>query len=430
MTIKILLAELIFISLCTIQAVNISGTVTNINGMPVIGANVILENVGISDTTETNGEFLLVDAVEIIDQKQSQPYIRAIRILNGFLCVNVQKKSLIEGAAYTLQGKVVSEIRKTIDAGIHSIALPNVGAGIYFYHIKIGNNKFVLKNHSIGNVSVGTIISTGDLTTTIPSSLSNSRIPTGDVIKVTKNGYLDYQMVITNLDTNGIEIKLITHPGTIVDIDGNVYHTIKIGSQTWTIENLRTTKYNDGSTIPLITNDTTWSTLTTPGCCYYNNTTNVDSIEKYGALYNWHAVNTGKLAPTGWHISTNGEWDTLQNYLIANGFNWDGTTEGNKTAKSLAANIDWKEPDTGIGTVGMDLSKNNKSGFSGLPTGYCYDANGQSYGFGLFCYWWSSTSYNTQSAYCRELAFNSAGFIKCGIGKRWGLPIRLLQDAN
>jgi hypothetical protein len=78
--------------------------------------------------------------------------------------------------------------------------------------------------------------------------------------------------------------------GTVTDADGNVYHTVKIGNQVWTVENLRTTKYNDGSSIPLDTSTATWVYLTTPAYCYYNNTTNAGSINKFGALYNWYTL--------------------------------------------------------------------------------------------------------------------------------------------
>jgi uncharacterized protein (TIGR02145 family) len=168
--------------------------------------------------------------------------------------------------------------------------------------------------------------------------------------------------------------------GTVTDIDGNVYQTVKIGNQVWTVENLRTTRYNDGISINLITDSAAWSkSLIRYGAawskaskgayCYYNNMTDADSIKKYGALYNWYAIDTKKLAPKGWHVPTNAEWDTLQNYLIANGYNWDGTTTGNKIAKSMAAQTDWKT-DTNPGATGNDLFKNNKSGFSALPGGW------------------------------------------------------------
>src|ERR1035441_4507351 len=99
---------------------------------------------------------------------------------------------------------------------------------------------------------------------------------------------------------------MIASAGTVTDIDGNVYQTVKIGNQIWTVENLRVTRFNDGTAIPLDTSTATWDSiwnngLTIPAYCYYNNMTNTDSIKKWGALYNWYAVNTGKLAPKGWH---------------------------------------------------------------------------------------------------------------------------------
>ena len=130
--------------------------------------------------------------------------------------------------------------------------------------------------------------------------------------------------------------------GTVTDIDGNTYKTVKIGDQWWIAENLRTTKYNDGTSIPHVTDSSEWNTLTTPGYCYYNNTNNADSIRKFGALYNWYTINTKKLAPAGWHVPSDSEWKVLEEYLIANGYNWDGTTDSNKIAKSLAAKTDWK----------------------------------------------------------------------------------------
>ena len=79
------------------------------------------------------------------------------------------------------------------------------------------------------------------------------------------------------------------------DADGNVYTTVTIGAQTWMVQNLKTTTYNDGTSIPLVTDSIAWFNLYTPGCCWYNN--DVANKATYGALYNWYTVNTGKLAP-------------------------------------------------------------------------------------------------------------------------------------
>jgi uncharacterized protein (TIGR02145 family) len=95
-----------------------------------------------------------------------------------------------------------------------------------------------------------------------------------------------------------------------------------------------------------------------PAYCYYNNTTNADSIKKFGALYNWYTVYTGKLAPAGWHVPTDSEWEVMQSYLVMHGYNYDGTTDttNNKIAMALAAKTDWYS-DTSTGTIGNELDK-------------------------------------------------------------------------
>lgn len=177
--------------------------------------------------------------------------------------------------------------------------------------------------------------------------------------------------------------------GTVTDYDGNVYATVKIGNQVWTAENLRVTKYNDGTPIPYIADNMVWDTLSTPGYCYYTNTTNIDSIKKFGAFYNWYTINANSFAPKGWHVPSDSEWDILQNYLISNGYNYDGTTMGNKIAKSLAAKTDW-EPSSDSGAIGNDLTSNNKSNFSALPSGYRY-RDGAFTDIGTYGLWWTST---------------------------------------
>ncbi len=165
----------------------------------------------------------------------------------------------------------------------------------------------------------------------------------------------------------GYEIRLQTLPhfspivfnphltyDSISDIDRNIYKTIKIGTQTWMAENLKTTKYNDGTPIPDITDDSIWYQLSTPAYCWlFNN----ESIFKdmYGAIYNYYAVETGKICPTGWHVSSTAEWDTLASHL--------GGREiaGGRLKESGITH--WKTPNTGA---------DNISGFTALPGGYRY----------------------------------------------------------
>lgn len=160
---------------------------------------------------------------------------------------------------------------------------------------------------------------------------------------------------------------------TVKDIDGNTYHIITIGTQTWMVENLKTHKYNDGTDIPLVSDGTAWSKLSTPGYC----------ANTYGALYNWYTVNTLKLAPTGWHVPSYAEWTTLHDYVNAN-LGTSGTV-----AKAIAAKSNWSS-DTSLGAIGNDLTKNNSSGFNALPGGF-RDGTGTFYGFGYMGLWWCST---------------------------------------
>lgn len=100
----------------------------------------------------------------------------------------------------------------------------------------------------------------------------------------------------------------------LTDIDGNEYHTIEIDTIVWMAENLKTTRYNDGTTIPHVTDPVEWAGLDTPALCFYGNE---DYYNKniYGGLYNWYAVNSGKLCPSGWHVPTDDEWNALTGFL-------------------------------------------------------------------------------------------------------------------
>lgn len=243
-------------------------------------------------------------------------------------------------------------------------------------------------------------------------------------------------LILTNcsLTPDGInyppENQIVTPPpvaGPIVtDIDGNEYHSITLGNQIWTIENLRTGRYNNGDTIPFITDCSTWKYLATPGYCYYKNTTDTAYNHKYGALYNWYAVNTNKLAPAGWHIPSHAEWDTLINYLIANRYNWDGSTTYNLIAKSLAAASDWAANSV-IGTIGNDLSKNNRSGFSALPSGY-RNVNGSFMNAGIYTDFWSSSEFTSVSAYTYFLNTKGSYLGNTYDSKYYGFPVRLIKN--
>ncbi len=214
-----------------------------------------------------------------------------------------------------------------------------------------------------------------------------------------------------------------TSSGTVKDIDGNVYHTVTIGTQVWMVENLKTTKYRDGSPIPNITDYSEWSNLANGAYCNYNN--NVAIGDKYGKLYNWYAANDSRnIAPTGWHVPTDDEWTTLEKYVKAN----IGTS--GSVAKPLAAKTDWdtqteKGPITMVGAIGNDLTKNNDSGFTALPAGFRCEFQDFS-DIGYDCYWWCSGSTYYRSLYCHSDYLHSS--YEANRYKWVGYSIRCIKD--
>ncbi|MBN2567799.1 MAG: fibrobacter succinogenes major paralogous domain-containing protein [Deltaproteobacteria bacterium] len=226
---------------------------------------------------------------------------------------------------------------------------------------------------------------------------------------------------------------------TVTDADGNIYPTVRIGSQIWTAENLRATKFNDGTPIPHVPDSVAWHDLTSPGFCYYGNMNNTDSIVKFGALYNWYCVDSKKLAPQGWHVPTNDDWAALQNYLIEHGYNWDRRKDGNRIAKSLAIQSDWK-PFITEGMPGNNMKENNRSGFSGFAAGYRYDTretiNGNIprsifAGLGHKAGWWSATQINESEAYAFGLGFCVEKLIQWDMFlQTCGYSVRLVKNAN
>ncbi len=212
--------------------------------------------------------------------------------------------------------------------------------------------------------------------------------------------------------------------GTTVIYNGVIYNTIQIGDQCWFKENLRTTKYNDGTSITNVTDNATWTSTTSGAyCCYSNSTSNCTT---YGALYNWYAVNTGKLCPSGWHVPSDAEWDTLTNYLSANSTYWCGS-DSSDIAKSLASTTSWNSS-TNTCAVGNNLSANNSTGFSALPGGCRYSSDGSFNYLGDGGYWWSSTGFVGSLAWYRNLSYKAANVYRNFNDKSLGFSVRCLRD--
>jgi len=218
--------------------------------------------------------------------------------------------------------------------------------------------------------------------------------------------------------------------GTVTDIDGNTYDILTYGNQDWTLENAKMITYRDGTPIPEVTDATEWEALTTGAWSYYNN----DPTKP--RLYNWYAVmgihdtdpNTPnkEFAPEGWHVPSDAEWTTLEEQLIANGYNYDESTTGNKIAKSMASTTGWNSS-TSTGVPGNDQSTNNSSGFNAFPDGYRIP-NGSFDSDGYVAIFWSSTEYITNYAWGRYLDFNFSGLGRIYFYEHYGFSVRFVRD--
>jgi uncharacterized protein (TIGR02145 family) len=207
--------------------------------------------------------------------------------------------------------------------------------------------------------------------------------------------------------------------GTMTDQDGNVYKTVSIGmksgngggQQTWMAENLRTTKYNDGTDIPNVTDNAEWAALTSGAYSSYNNTLDADSIASYGLLYNFFALDTKKLAPAGWHVPTEQEWLTMIAYSGGQSFGGGRMKETGTTH--------WAEP---------NYMGNNAYGFTALPSGMRYYLGDFTH-FGKKAVWWTADQVNsTNTAVSYSVGTDGASCYSNTTVMNFGYSIRLVKD--
>lgn len=214
-----------------------------------------------------------------------------------------------------------------------------------------------------------------------------------------------------------------TPTNTVTDVDGNVYKTVTIGTQTWMAENLKTTKYNDGTSIPLVTDNAAWISLSTPGYCWYNNDEAANKAT-HGALYNWFVVNTGKLAPTGWHVPTDAEWKTLELFLGMTQEQADASgPRGTDQGTQLKSTSGWDAGGNGT----------NSSGFNGLPSGGRRLDTGNFDFMGNTTIWWSSNEIFGDGAIARalwteETTVRRRTDVDYYLGKVNGYSVRCVKD--
>lgn len=247
-----------------------------------------------------------------------------------------------------------------------------------------------------------------DVVRSDPALLAMSWVPR---IIIPATGIVGERFNVASFDDNQLNPEPFYLKFQCLDVEGNTYKTVKIGTQWWMAENLKTATYNDGSPIPLVTDDDEWSNLrnnSAPGYCWYNN--NNSNKEVYGALYNWYAVSTGKLCPTGWHVPSDSDWYILTSFLNQPHGNIGGKLKETGTSHWLSPNTD----------------ATNESLFTALPGGLRMN------GFvaiGSYGNWWSSTEGNRlYSAWYRFLMHDTGGIGRLENGTSMGYSVRCVKD--
>jgi uncharacterized protein (TIGR02145 family) len=194
---------------------------------------------------------------------------------------------------------------------------------------------------------------------------------------------------------------------TISDIDGNIYNTVAIGNQCWTVENMRSTRCGTGTSIPLVSDTLQWSTLAGPAYSYYGN--EIGNAGIYGLLYNGYAAtDTCNVCPEGWHVPDDGEWSGLVSYLGGEG----------------VAGGPMKEV---TGWNGSNTGATNSSGFTAKPGGFRL-ANGEYDYLGAQARFWTSSMATAQNAWSRVLYFNDATVARLNYHRRNGMSLRCIKS--
>jgi len=309
--------------------------------------------------------------------------------------------SILQGSA---SGTVVySEIQTpmTNSSGLVSI---EIGGGAGFDAIDWANGPYFIKTETDPTGSTSYTITGISQLLSVPYALYASNF------NIIKNGQPWDFYVADNGNLMALPKITVEYPygavPTVTDHDGNVYNTVKIGTQVWMAENLKTTKYNDNTAIPLVTDYSEWRSLTTPAYCWYDN--DISNKTTYGALYNWYTVNTGKLCPTGWHVPSDEEWTILTNYL--------GSMAGGRMRETGTTH--WNSPNT---------DATNDSKFTALPGGDRSN-NGTFGSIGFDGYWWSATESNAAYAWDRLMDFYVSNVSRYDVNKEVGFSVRCVSD--
>lgn len=331
-----------------------------------------------------------------------------------------------------ITGKVIIEYRKFLTEGTHTFRIKGMDKGIYIVSIRSGRHRVSGRFLSEGSGKGIPEIVYENQSAAVNKLYENSKgekgvvemtYNEGDILKLTGISG-DYSTIVTDIPTSSKTVNFYFTGCT--DHDGNKYPVVYIGSakgseeisesdnkgvQIWMGENLKVKNLNDGTTIPNVTNNQTWTTLNASAYCTYNNVPN-----DMGLLYNWYTVQTGKLCPAGWHVPTEAEWLALIQYLGGK------IVAGGKLKET--GDIHWVMGNSGA---------TNSSGFTGLPGGCRLPTDGTFLDMGGTGYFWTSTAAYTDYAYFHSINYFSTvvyGGEMSEVSMKHGFSVRCIKDTK
>jgi uncharacterized protein (TIGR02145 family) len=393
----------------TVKVENLTkGTYSTLNGSDILRLTVLT---GIKPTEETQSSELKIYPNPMIE--------------NSILEINPPVAGDATISVFEMTGKPVFQIHSYLENIRQEFRLSGLKHGFYLVSVK-GNNyqlsgKLLCNGREEGFVKIEKINWVTEEVNEKQIKADNKGTLTtvdmvysvGDRLKFTGISG-NYGTIVTDIPAND---KIITfNLISCSDADGNNYSTVKIGAgksnpQGWMAENLKTTKYNDGTTIPNVTSNTTWAALITDAACDYANSP--ANSTTYGRLYNWYvaaSTNSKNVCPTGWHVPTDTEWTTLTSYL-------GGLDVASGKLKETGF-THWNSPNE---------EATNESGFSALPGGAC-GVGGPFDELGLSGAFWSSTGVDPTSAMDRTFRYDDYLVYRSNGTKQCGLSVRCLKD--
>ena len=337
-------------------------------------------------------------------------------------------ESLVNVEVIDIAGKIVIRSKQNLIQGSHKFEISGLNPGIYMVHVLTFNGGYVGKLISKSrNSSTPSIRYLGsNFSSSQKSVLKNTQniiqMPyTGGERLLLKGISGNYARVLTLIPTQDqiVNFEFIA----CTDADKNHYAVVTIGTQTWMAENLKH--------LPSVNPSTTESNSNP---CYYvygyegsnvNEAKATKNYQSYGVLYNWPAAMIH--CPAGWYLPDDKEWTILENYLLANGYNFDGTTSANKMAKSLASSKGWLSSSVTGAAGNTDYPINrNATGFTALPGGNRAYAGGFN-NIDSTAYWWGASDFGS-IAWMRRIGFNTSDFRRIYADKVLGFPVRCLRD--